>query len=256
MSDFAPFIEKFNKYKENANLKYTHNESKMYGWRFSDDVKRDFSSHLPNEWPDAPDDIKANFNSMFEKEHDLMGIQVIGSCSGKTIYLLKATEKKKTFSLSSFACFGSNDIYTPSKLTCPVTNKQFNWPISIKMGSFYIKDSLREYYDTSEKVNWGLITFDMDKYQLDDVYVSGKINYKTGLVLFERYTKTNEEQYDDLLSKQAATSSGTDSSGNSSSGNNSPAPTIIYEKDVDDIQIEFVVYENPVKVVWQYTIGE
>lgn len=250
MSNFIPFVSEFSKYRDSVNWQYSHDDTRCYGWRISNSAKEDFVAHLETEWPEAPDNVKSNFNSMFQNENDLLGIQVLGTCLGNKVYLLKATEKKKIFSLSSFGCFGSNDIYTPQKLSCPVTNKKFLWPMSIKPSSIIIKDSVREYYDVGEKRNWGLITFDMDKYPLNNLYISGKVNYKTGLFLLERYSKVNEDQYDILLKKQSA--GGSSSVGGAAS---SSVPTVIYKKNVDNIQFEFVVYENPVKIVWEYEIS-
>ena len=246
-SHFVKFIREFYDFKNTIDWKHSYQETRGYGWRMSDSIREEFSNHLEKEWPDASQTLKDNFSYMFVDEHDLVGVQIIGKCSDNKVYLLQATEKTLTFNINDFAIFDKDSIYTPHRLKCPVTNKQFNWPFAIKVGSFLIKDSVREYYDIMDAKKWGVITWDADKSPYIDLYISGKVNYKTGNLLLQRYHKINEDQYDLLLAAQTAPSSQGGSSGSASS-----TPAVIYKKDKDAITITFTVYDDPVKILWEY----
>ena len=159
---------------------------------------------------------------------------MLDTCQEDTAYLLRATEKKKTVTLN-IACFSSEKIYVPKSMTCPVTGKSFFWPQAIKPTSVVVKDSRRSYQDSPDNDTWGTINFDMNNFK-NDIYASGRINYRKGNIVFARYSKDNENSFDKLLAMQ-----------------NLQIATGCF-KDSDTFQIEFIAYEEPVKVVWTYKL--
>ena len=266
-SHFPDFVNKFNKFRDSYNWDFSYEATRIYGWRVSSSVKNDFVPHLENEWPDAPENLKKNFHEMFEPDHDMIGVNVIGSCSGNTVYLLKATEKKikKTIEIG---CFAHEELLKTAQSMCPVIKKNFAWPLQIKIGSVLVKDSQSsmEFTDTHEVMPWGFITWDGNRYppqiyDYEKVYISAKINYKTGNIWLERYTTLNEENYDYLLEHQKDNSGDGESGGDagdvgSSSGSEGGEDVEIKVKDVDTVTVEFTAYTGPYSIIWEYELPQ
>ena len=266
ISKFPDFVNQFNKYRDSCKWDYGYDATRIYGWRIPNSVKNNFVPHLENEWPDAPADLKNNFHIMFEPDHDMVGVNVIGSCSGDTLYLIKATERKIKTTIE-LGCFSNSSILKPSSSMDPVTRKELYWPMQIKIGSILVKDSQSgmEYSDIHETMPWGFVTWDANRYppqiyDYEKVYISAKVNYKTGAFYLERYTKLNEENYDYLLEHQRDNSN----SGDSESGGDIDAPgdsgaesgeDLEYKvKDVDTVSVEFTAYTGPFQIVWEYKL--
>jgi len=260
ISHFPDFVNQFNKYKDSCDWKQDYNETRIYGWRIPNSIKNDFVPHLENEWPEAPENLKNSFHEMFEQDHDMIGVNVIGSCSGNKLYLLKATEKKIKTTIE-LGCFAGSSILKPSSSIDPVTKNQLYWPIQIKIGSILIKDSQSgiEYTDIHETMPWGFVTWDANRYppQIYDyskVYISAKVNYKTGNIWLERYTSLNEENYDYLLEHQNDDNGGESGDSGGISGDSGGEDKEIKVKDVDTVSVEFTAYTGPFQIVWEYEL--
>ena len=252
--DFKKFATAFNDYKASVGWDYSFEDAKMFGFRMSKKTKQEFSQCLEKEWPDVPEKNLQDFKEMFEVGNYIMGIQVLPySNDDNAVHLVKVTEKKYSIEIPEYGCFIDDNIYDRKQISCPVLKKNCYWPQALKRESFKGKDSLREYKDIRESAKWGILTFDFDRYDLEDVYVSGKINYIDGKIYLERYAKINESQFDELI---ALYGQGSSSGGNSSGSGGQSSPSKIYYKDVDKMNLEFIAYENPAKIAWSYSSDE
>jgi len=247
MSHFPDFIASLEQFKQDNDIKLSYAESRRYGWRLGSEAKSDLQEHIEETWPDADPQQKENFKLMFEPGRDLMGIQILSIIPGNTVYLLESTEKSHLTSCT-IAQFWENKIYAQQTMKCPILKSNFYWPIAIKIGSVNIKDSSKEYFDINENASSGAITYNSNIYTSKDVYVNGKLDYKSGLMTLTRFSKKNDETYDKLLAKQG---SGGSSGG---SGSSSGGASEIFTKDSDNLNISFIAYEGPVKKIFEFSI--
>jgi hypothetical protein len=268
---FGDFIAKFNQYKDEKSFTVNYVESRAYGWKLGTNVKTEFSKHLEEEWPDAPSLMKQNFKLLFEYGHDLLGIPVVGTCSGDNankVFLLKITEKKYSTSFNNVEFKIKDSIITKEKVRCPITNDLFYWVCSIKMDSLNMNDSIASYHDSYSSGYKGNILnklYEDKKIDSNDykgVYVHSTINYQTGEIELSRNSDVNIKLLDDIIEKYKKLKSSGGGSGSGSGGDSGTTSTTSNDststedenitKDSDNYSVSCIVYQSPVKKLWEY----
>lgn len=257
-SKFSEFVSDFNTFKDENNLTISYVDSRGYCWRIGENVKSSFSTHLENEWPDAPEVRKQEFKNIFETGNDMLGIPIAGTCSGdysNTIYLLKATEKKNNTTINDVSFKVNKNIFDKTKVKCPITNQLFYMICYIKLNSISINDSSDTYNDEFSGNYKGNILnskYSSNKIQNNDnngVSMYGTIDYKNCNINISRSSDKNIVLLEQLIAELSSPSSGGSSSGSSTS---TPAPAPV--EDSDNLKINFTTYENPLNLIWKFSI--
>lgn len=257
MSEFSDFISAYDDFKTNNNLTIDYINSRGYGWRLGVNAKEAFAKHLEEQDTDQFTDVmKQNFKNIFEKGHDMLGIEVLGTCSGdyaNKVFLYKITERTKKGTLNDVAFSSHTTLFTPARVQDPITNMMFYWNYCLKPESLSLTDSKNNSMkDSRVDANIGQFVFKKD---LD--MTSGMINYKTSGFDLSRVSNENVLITNDTIDKynkliaSAGASGGTSTSGSSSSMLPKPNPI---ELKNENYNLTYIAYESPVKVFWEYEL--
>src|SRR5574344_1016270 len=244
-SKFPNFVAKFTSFKSDNNMILNYIFSRGYGWRLGVNAKQSFSTHLEEQDSDQiTDSMKKDFKLMFENEHDLLGIPVIGTCSGEyadKVFLYKISEKSRTASFNDVDFAIKQQLMTPQRVQDPITNLMFYWNYCMKIESLSIKDSVSTYFDSmSDKNNGSFVKL------IDKLKISGTINYKTSAFELSRVSTENKNNFDSLVAEHNIRVT-------------SEYPLLIvapFDSDKDNFNLSYIAYEAPVKVLWTYDMSE
>lgn len=244
-SKFPNFVAKFTSFKSDNNMILNYIFSRGYGWRLGVNAKQSFSTHLEEQDSDQiTDSMKKDFKLMFENEHDLLGIPVIGTCSGEyadKVFLYKISEKSRTASFNDVDFAIKQQLMTPQRVQDPITNLMFYWNYCMKIESLSIKDSVSTYFDSmSDKNNGSFVKL------IDKLKISGTINYKTSAFELSRVSTENKNNFDSLVAEHNTLVTSQD-------------PSLIVapvDIDKDNFNLSYIAYESPVKVLWTYDMSE
>jgi len=278
---FQKFMIEFSKFRAGSELeKVQYAESRGYGWRLGTTLKAELEQHLDVEWPDAPSDVKNNFQSCFAVGNDFMGLPVVGHVGGslaRSAYLLKVTEYKASAQMPNVEFKQSVFFDSGRRVTCPVSKAPFDWICAVKLNSFQINDGHDEYVDNYGAAYMGTVVnkqFDMGMRphsENDGVAFFGNVNYRTGELWVSRSSDKNIVLLDALLDYYFATQSGGsgdsgggDSGGGESSGGGDDAgggsamPELGVEpvKHADNVSVTCTRYGPPVTLLWTYTLPD
>ena len=256
MSKFSDFISSYDDFKTNNKINIDYINSRGYGWRLGVNAKSAFSKHLEEQDTDQfTDDMKSKFKNIFEKGHDMLGIEVLGTCSGdyaNKVFLYKIAEHKKTCTLNNVEFKSYSKLLEPKRVQDPITSMMFYWNYCLKPENLSVKDTKGNVMtDSRAKENLGQFVLNNDSEM-----ISGSVNYKTGEFYLSRTTNNNVITTDDTIAKYnkliaSGGSSGSSSSGSSSGNVPKPDPVALT---TENYNLTYIAYESPVKVIWEYEL--
>ena len=256
MSKFSDFISSYDDFKTNNKINIDYINSRGYGWRLGVNAKSAFSKHLEEQDTDQfTDDMKSKFKNIFEKGHDMLGIEVLGTRSGdyaNKVFLYKIAEHKKTCTLNNVEFKSYSKLLEPKRVQDPITSMMFYWNYCLKPENLSVKDTKGNVMtDSRAKENLGQFVLNNDSEM-----ISGSVNYKTGEFYLSRTTNNNVITTDDTIAKYnkliASGGSSSSSSSGSSSGNVlKPDPVALT---TENYNLTYIAYESPVKVIWEYEL--
>lgn len=221
MVSFTKFITSFVTMRFENDLNTNFSNSRGYFWRIGEPAKLLFQSHFEqsNQYLKICD--FSTFKSMFEEGEELLGIPIsksLGNYNGIKLY--KMNERKQDFLINNFLSNYNGFLLNKDfeiNVISPDTNEIINKLLNIKPETLIMNGGFEGVDKISSRTSGTINNSDYKKEM-----IMGTIDYKTGNLSLLRSNCNN----DGVISQ---------------------------EKQIAiDINCSYIVFDNPVTVVWEF----